>query len=116
MNCISCGSEWLYMTKNHHHWCFECYSVSREIIKEYHKIQDDAKQNIIVGNVEEGICQLKKVIELRNDLAKSFKNGLNSSHNYFANLFLPNLIDRLKKAKRNHIMIWEQEFNGLTDD
>ena len=40
MNCICCGSEWLYMTKTHHLWCSDCYHKVREIVKEFdgHKV------------------------------------------------------------------------------
>jgi protein-arginine kinase activator protein McsA len=99
MNCICCGSEWLYIAKTHHLWCLECYSIAREIVKEYHSVQDEAKEKISIGKIEEGIVLLKTVIQLRNKLANSFKKGLNSSHDYFAYLFLPNLIDKLKKSK-----------------
>ena len=115
MNCISCGSEWLYMSKRHHLWCSECYGKARHIVNSYHEIQDEAKEHITNGRIEEGIKYLYIVIELRNKLSNSFSNGLNSSHHYFANLFLPKLINKLKKAKRNHIMIWEKEFSDLTD-
>lgn len=113
MNCVCCGSEWLYMTKTHHLWCSDCYHNAKEIVKEYHTIQDEAKEKISIGSIEEGIYLLKTVINLRNKLANSFKNGLNSAHHYFANLFLPNLIDKLKKAKKDHIITWEEEFKGL---
>ncbi len=117
MNCICCGSEWLYMTKTHHLWCSECFHKAKEIVKEYHKIQDDAKEKISNGNIEEGIFLLNLVIQIRNKLADSFNKGLNSSHDYFANIFLPNLIDKLKKTKKNHIKIWEEAFKGLkTED
>lgn len=113
MNCVSCGSEWLYVTKTHHLWCLECYQEAKKIIKEYHKIQDEAKEMILLGKIEEGINLLKTTITLRNELANSFKKGLNSSHHYFANEFLPILIDKLKKVKQNHILVWENEFKRL---
>ena len=44
--CTNCGSDWTYVSKKGQSLCEECYKVQNAIVREYHKIQDLALEDL----------------------------------------------------------------------
>jgi protein-arginine kinase activator protein McsA len=121
IKCNKCGSEWIYTSKKGQSLCEECYNEQNQLVREYHKIQNDALEDVKINNIIGAIDKLRKVIILRNKVAQEyFPNRDKSndrpemSHEKFANEILPNLIKDLQYRKdKKPIDIWNEHFAKL---
>lgn len=113
LKCIYCSSDWIY--KLNPAMCEGCYTKQHKSVLEYHKLQDKTKDLIYQNKITEGIEKLEEVIRLRNKHADKWFDGGNKGHNYFANEFLRNLIDRIKNNPYDAKKIWEYEFSKLAE-
>lgn len=114
--CTICGCEWIYKApKGIHHLCEVCYNNMNKEVVEYHNIQNEAHKNVIDGNIKKAISLLHLVQEKRNQIRKYFNNTLNHGHYWFANDFIPTLINNLSNKKNSPIAIWNSSFASLVD-
>ena len=121
MACINCNSEWLYIStkqKQKNKTCYDCYQLQKKLHQQYHNLEDNAKKFIQNNKLDLAINNLKKAHELRNYGIK-FHGPLNSGHEYFTNIFIPELINMINFNKNDHIYClsqWEKMYSLLKSD
>lgn len=115
--CRICGSEWLYQSSKDKTLCKDCWKSMHLIVVEYHKLQDTALEWIHKGNKNKAITYLKKAIKKRNELSEFYHDKLNSGHDYYANVFLPNLIEKINASTSpaEAQLQWDNTFSTLED-
>lgn len=121
--CTHCSSEWIYQSRKGQSLCEECWREQNAIVKEYHKIQESAKQDFIQGEKKSGIEKLKKVVELRNYLNDTYfadrdrsNDRQEMSHEMFAKIILPNLITELETTDINPMDLWHKHIDSLREE
>lgn len=114
-NCTVCGSDWIFKApKGLHHLCAECYNQMNKEVIDYHDIQEAAHKYVLHGKVDDAINLLYLVQVKRNEIHKYFSNTLNTGHYWFANEFIPALIEQLTTNKNtNPKAIWDAAFTAL---
>jgi len=114
-NCTVCGSDWIFKApKGLHHLCEECYNQMSKEVTDYHDIQKEAHKYVLNGKVDDAINLLHLVQVKRNEIHKYFNNTLNAGHYWFANEFIPTLIEELTINKNtNPKAIWNAAFTAL---
>ena len=112
--CTVCGSEWIFKApKGIHHLCAECYTEMNTAVSKYHDMQTGAHQQVMQGRIVTAINLLHLVQAERNHIQKYFSNTLNAGHYWFANEFIPTLIDNLSRKNINPVAIWDLAFASL---
>jgi hypothetical protein len=118
--CIRCGSEWLYKGPGGMGMlCEDCYKVMHAGVIQYHDLQDQAEHEVRNGRVNAAVTLLKRVIELRNSIAAEFFGFNHKGHHYYANVFLPALIDSIVNAAkyaRDPYQAWKIMFIQLEEE
>lgn len=120
MPCLNCGNEWTYVSKSNQktHLCEKCYKERKKKVIVYHSIQDKALSYLEQRDVNNAIKCLEECIYKRNETG-GYLGNLGYGHHYFANIFLPNLINILKKNRNTSpkklVDLWNTEFNKLDE-
>ncbi len=108
--CAACGQ---YMSCAHL-LCESCWHTMHGEVQAYHKLQDEAHNDILTGNVPEAIIKLTAEIKARNYASRFFDDNIRSSrHYYFANVFLPELIENLRVSS-DPAKEWDHMFATYT--
>lgn len=97
------------------HLCYECWDTKNREVDEYHKIQDSAREDVANGSVDEAIIKLEIVMRMRNEVARFFYGSLDNNHEYFANVFIPSLIDALR-ISLTPLETWDLMLENMRED
>jgi hypothetical protein len=113
--CIRCGSEWICTGPGGMGMlCEDCYNEMHAEVVQYHTLQDLAEHAVIEGDVDRAVALLREAIVLRNTNMQKFFGFSHKGHSYYANVFLPSLIEAILSC-RDPYNAWVTKFKELEE-